>query len=289
MNKNLKQRPLMTLLISILLINSLNLFASSEIIEIENYRKTSSLPDTTSYTNITVQEAWLLLTNTSNGIQIPIDVRTDAEWMFEHIDTPSPENPRHHCVCEWDNETIVQEFMELYEGEEIILYCVQGFRSFNAVNILIDHGFNGTIYNMPGGINGWINAGYPTKKNQAPEKPTITGKHRGKTGEEYQYFISSIDPEGGDVFYYINWSDGSETLYIGPYSSGEEVKVSHVWLEEKTYTIEAIAWDILNAESDKATFEISMPKAKSLFYQVTIFLEKMWEFFLNNFSFLDLD
>jgi rhodanese-related sulfurtransferase len=273
-------------LISTLLINSLNLFAFSEIIETENYRKTSSLPDATTYTNITVQEAWLLLTNTSNGIQIPIDVRTDPEWMFEHIDTPAPENPRHHCICEWDNETIVQEFMELYEGEEIILYCTQGFRSFNAVNILIDHGFSGTIYNMPGGINGWINAGYPTKKNQAPEKPTITGKHRGKTGEEYQYFISTTDPESGDVFYYINWSDGSETLYLGPYPSGEEIQVSHVWLEEKTYTIEAMAWDILNAESDKATFEISMPKTKPLLCPVPIFFEIMWEFFLGIFNLL---
>ncbi len=289
MNKNLKQKSLITLLISVLLINSLNLFVSSEIIEIENYRKTSLLPDTTSYTNITVQEAWLLLTNTSNGIQIPIDVRTDPEWMFEHIDTPSPENPRHHCVCEWDNKTIVQEFIELYEGGEIIIYCAQGFRSFNAVKILIDHGFSGTIYNMPEGINGWINAGYSTIKNQPPEKPTITGRHKGKIEKEYQYLISTDDPEGGDVFYYINWSDGSETLYLGPYPSGKEIQVSHVWLEEKTFTIQAIAIDELQAESDMATFEVSMPKTKSLFYPVTIFLEKMWEFFLNNFSFLDLD
>ncbi|MBN2603447.1 MAG: rhodanese-like domain-containing protein [Candidatus Thermoplasmatota archaeon] len=280
MNKNLKMESLTTLLILVLLINSLNLFASSEIIEIENYKDTSSSLSNMGYTNITVQEAWLLLTNTSNGIQVPIDVRTDPEWMFERIDTPSPENPRHHCVCEWDNETIVQEFMDLYTGEEIILYCVQGFRSFNAVNILIDHGFVGTIYNMPGGINGWINAGYPTKKNQAPEKPTITGKHRGKTGEEYYYFISAIDPEGGDVFYYINWSDGSETLYMGPCSSGEEVQVSHVWLKEKTFTIQVIAYDELQAKSDMATFEVSMPKARTLFYHVPIFLEMMWEFFL---------
>ena len=52
-----------------------------------------------SYTNITVEQAWNFLTNTSNGIQIPIDVRYDNEWAVEHIDTPAPENPRHHCVC----------------------------------------------------------------------------------------------------------------------------------------------------------------------------------------------
>ena len=41
-----------------------------------------------SYTDITVQEAWDLLNNTSNGIQIPIDVRRNDEWNPEIIDTP---------------------------------------------------------------------------------------------------------------------------------------------------------------------------------------------------------
>jgi len=279
MNKNLKLRFLTTLLIIAILINSLILFASSEIIEIENNKNLPLLTDNTSYTNISVQEAWQLLTDTSNGIQIPIDVRTDPEWVFEHIDTPSPENPRHHCVCEWDDLTIVQEFMDLYEGKEIILYCVQGFRSYNAVNILIDNGFSGTIYNMPGGITEWINAGYPTKENQPPEKPTITGRSRGKTEKEYQYIISTNDPEEDDIFYYINWSDGSETQYIGPYSSGEEVTLSHTWLEEKTFTIQVIAWDVFQAESDMATFEVSMPKVKSIFNQMSIFIEMLREIF----------
>ena len=81
------------------------------------------------YTDISVEEAWTLLNDTSNGIQLPIDVRTDAEWASEHIDVNPPENPRHHCSCEWSNQSILQEFITSYEDKEIILYCLSGGRS----------------------------------------------------------------------------------------------------------------------------------------------------------------
>lgn len=221
-----------------------------------------SLPLDDGYTDLTVEEAWNLLSNVSNGIQIPIDVRTDPEWAMEHIDTPAPENPRHHCVCEWDNETILQEFMALYAGKEIILYCKSGTRSVNAANILVDNGFTGTIYNMLGGINAWKEAGYPTIANLPPETPTITGPTSGKAGEKYNYTISTIDPEGDVIYYYVNWSDSTSTEYLGPFESGEVVTVSHVWEEKGTYIIKVKAWDYYQGESDWATLEVSMPKSK---------------------------
>ena len=107
------------------------------------------------YTDITVDEAWNLLSDTSNGIQIPIDVRSDSEWIGEHIDTPFPENPRHHNFYEWDDYDVLQNFLSKYEGQEIIVYCRSGGRSVSAINILVDNGFSGTIYNMLGGITAW--------------------------------------------------------------------------------------------------------------------------------------
>jgi rhodanese-related sulfurtransferase len=113
--------------------------------------------------NITVDEAWTLLNDTSNGLQIPIDVRTEEEWRTEHIDTPSPENPRHHDYLEWADPNILQEFMSNYDGKEIIIYCGVGGRSKIAANILKENGFNGIIYNMLGGLTQWKNQGYPTE------------------------------------------------------------------------------------------------------------------------------
>ena len=183
---------------------------------------------------------------------------------MEHIDTPSPENPRNHCVCEWGNETILQEFISLYAGKEIILYCLAGSRSLMAAEILIENNFSGTIFNMLGGITAWKEAGYPTKSNQPPEKPTINGKIKVRAGIEYSYFISTNDPEDDSVFYYINWSDGTDTLYIGPYKSGEQINVNHTWKGDGTYLIKVKAWDQFQAESDWATLEVTMPKARSI-------------------------
>ena len=123
---------------------------------------------------------------------------------------------------------------------------------------------NGTIYNMLGGINAWKAAGFPTIANLPPETPTITGTTSGKAGEEYNFTISTNDPEGDIVYYYVNWSDNTSTLYIGPFASGEEVTVSRSWVEQGTYVVKVKAWDYYQAESDWATLEVIMPKSNGL-------------------------
>ena len=113
--------------------------------------------------DITVDDAWDLCSSVSNGIQIPIDVRTDSEWKNEHIDTPYPENPQHHNYLEWNNPDTLEDFLTYYEGKEIVLYCKLGGRSSAAADILVDNNFNGVIFNMIGGITEWKNQGYPVK------------------------------------------------------------------------------------------------------------------------------
>jgi len=216
------------------------------------------------YIDITVEEAWELLKDTSNGIQIPIDVRTDSEWAEEHIDTSSPENSKHHCLCELENQTTLQEFISLYEGEEIIVYCRSGARSVSASNMFVDNGFVGIIYNMVGGINAWKDAGFPTVPNLPPEKPTITGTTTGKPEELYNFTISTNDPEGDIVYYYVNWSDNTSILQIGPFASDEEVIISHFWLEKGSYIVKVKAKDYYQDESDWGTLEVSMPKNKAI-------------------------
>lgn len=113
------------------------------------------------YNDITVDQAWDLLSNTSNGIQIPIDVRTDGEWKEEHIDTPNPEHPRHHNYIDWNDPDVLNDFLTTYEGQELIIYCKAGGRSASAATILVQNGFNGVVYNMLGGITEWKNKRYP--------------------------------------------------------------------------------------------------------------------------------
>jgi len=49
--------------------------------------------------------------------------------------------------------------LEPYNDTEIVVYCLSGFRSLQASDILVANNFT-KIYNMLGGITTWIDAGY---------------------------------------------------------------------------------------------------------------------------------
>ena len=100
--------------------------------------------------------------------------------------------------------------------------------------------------------------------NTAPETPTITGEISGAARKEYKYTISTVDPDGDDVFYWILWFEGCPGVtWEGPYDSGEEVVFPYTWDEKGTHTISVKSKDSKGSESDWATLEVSMPKAKS--------------------------
>lgn len=102
--------------------------------------------------------------------------------------------------------------------------------------------FNGKIdelkvFKIPGG-------------NQPPNAPIISGPTSGIVSDDYNYTFIATDKEGDDLYLWIDWGDGSDTGWIGPYSSGEEVKLSPSWSEKGAYTIQAKAKDMRDAESD---------------------------------------
>ena len=99
--------------------------------------------------------------------------------------------------------------------------------------------------------------------NDPPVKPSIDGETSGKAGVSYPYTFETNDPEGLQVWYYIEWGDGSNTGWIGPYDSDEAITESHSWSIQGNYIIKAKAKDIFDAESDWAEFPITMPRDKS--------------------------
>ena len=113
-----------------------------------------------------------------------------------------------------------------------------------------------------------------------PDEPTITGPAKGNPEVEYDYTFVTTDPDGDRVYYNIEWGDGQTEEWFGPYDSGEEVIVSHIWAEMGTYTLKAKAKDTHNLESDWETLIVSMPRTKG--YQNTLFL-RFFEQFPNAF------
>lgn len=95
--------------------------------------------------------------------------------------------------------------------------------------------------------------------NLAPLTPTISGVKQGKTGKAQTYTIQSMDSNQDEVYYQINWGDGNQTGWIGPYSSGELVEIDHTWNADGTYTITARAKDTQDAMSEWGELEVKMP------------------------------
>jgi len=246
---------ILMLIISSILITSVN---SSN-----NENNINTFSGNNEYTDISVGEAWAMLNDTSNGIQYPIDIRTYPEWILVHIDTPKPENPKHHNFYEWGYPEILNEFLTTYHGEEIIIYCRSGIRSVTASNILIDNNFDGTIYNMLGGINAWTSTGLPTISKRPPDDPNIFGSSIGKPGLDINFSITTNDPENDYVNFSIELGNGIVINWSGPYESGEIVEKGHSCASKDNYTIRAKARGIYGAESDWTELEISMPKTKA--------------------------
>ncbi len=100
--------------------------------------------------------------------------------------------------------------------------------------------------------------------NYAPIKPTISGPTRGIPGINYTFVFKSTDPEGEDIYYYINWGDGTYTDWLGPYSSGEEITLEHNWSTTKIYTIKAKSKDVNQDESEFSNHNINIPRLKTI-------------------------
>jgi hypothetical protein len=123
----------------------------------------------------------------------------------------------------------------------------------------------------------WIQDG-----NEPPDEPSIDGPRNGKMEIKYDYNFTSTDPEGLNVWYYIDWGDGYNTDWIGPYKSGRTITKSHSWWETGEFIIKCKTKDIYNNESAWSEFEITIPRTKviassffSRFLDVFLVIERL--------------
>jgi len=100
--------------------------------------------------------------------------------------------------------------------------------------------------------------------NEPPNLPTITGPNAAQVGRTYDYTFSTTDPEGNDVWYFVEWGDEEIIYLFGPYESGEDVILKHSWNKQGTYTIRAKAKDVFDDESDWAELTVNTPRNKVL-------------------------
>jgi hypothetical protein len=120
------------------------------------------------------------------------------------------------------------------------------------------------------------NFNYP-KDNNPPNISDINGPAGGNAGIEYEYMISTTDPEGEQVYYKIDWGDGICSDWLGPYISGEKVMVNHTWADKAIYKIRVKAKDANGYQTFWSNpYIVNMPKNKII---SNLLLFKFLEYF----------
>jgi hypothetical protein len=102
----------------------------------------------------------------------------------------------------------------------------------------------------------WLDADYALVISpvlSGPDPPVLTGPTEGDIAVEHEFTVVTSDPDGSDVYYYIDWGDGTYTEWTGPHPSGEEVTVSHTWLEKGNHSVVAKAKNTFGTESPWST------------------------------------
>jgi len=101
------------------------------------------------------------------------------------------------------------------------------------------------------------------RDNQAPTDPTINGLTSVKVWVENEWTFFSTDSEGDNITYYVDWGDkcGGGTWY-GPYTSGEEVILSHRYTFSDKLIINSLAVDEHGSESNMTYFEVTITKSR---------------------------
>ena len=82
----------------------------------------------------------------------------------------------------------------------------------------------------------------------APFPPVIQGPSEGDVGRSIDFSFTTTDPGNSDVYYWVEWGDGSHEDWFGPCASGGCITLSHTWEDQGNYMITAKAKNTLECE-----------------------------------------
>lgn len=120
--------------------------------------------------------------------------------------------------------------------------------------------------------------------NTPPAIPEVTGPPQGKPGKPYLFNMVTTDAQEDNIYYFVDWGDDTTSNWLGPYVSGTEIHLTHIWTEQGDYTVKVKAKDSLDSESDWGTIQVIMPaEYKTMF---ATFLDNLFERFPHLFPIL---
>ena len=90
----------------------------------------------------------------------------------------------------------------------------------------------------------------PVTTSDPPVKPSIpNGPTQGIINIEYTFSSATTDPNGDQIYYMFSWGDGTQSDWLGPYTSGNTASAQHSWSDAGVYEVRVKAKDVNQAES----------------------------------------
>jgi PKD repeat protein len=93
--------------------------------------------------------------------------------------------------------------------------------------------------------------------NLPPLQPQMIGPFGGHRNTSYSYSVVTTDPDGNNVFYLIDWGDGSQNT-TSLFRSGYTIQLLHQWSTLGFYLVRVSAKDPSNATSDSYQVLVSI-------------------------------
>jgi len=85
--------------------------------------------------------------------------------------------------------------------------------------------------------------------NTPPTPPLLEKSTSGRVNENITLNVKSYDSEGDQVYYLLDWGDGNNSGWLGPYNQGVTTIIKHKWTRAGVYTVKAKAKDVHGALS----------------------------------------
>jgi hypothetical protein len=194
----------------------------------------------------------------------PTDGMTGISLSFT-LNSTDPDGHDIYYLVDWDDGTYCEWIGPYLSGEEVTLDHVwEDPDTYQIMVKAMDSNYLESDWSEPHIIT--------IIANQPPTKVTITGPTWGFGGKEYEFSFTSTDLENHNIYYSIEWDDGASSGWLGPYSSGEQIKLSHSWNLKNKYWIKAWAKDIMDSESQQASHQINILTNKANIYNKNLVL-----------------
>jgi hypothetical protein len=182
-----------------------------------------------------------------------------APYVFS-TRTSDPDNNRVKYGWDFDGDLIIDWWTDFYRSGNTMYIATRWLETGTYDIRVMAEDIHGAQSDFSSPHSMFIDDG-----STLPSIPRVRGSTSGKVDEVYEFTFVSTDPNGYNIYYKIEWGDGTgegEYGWIGPYSSGETITLTHTWNKIGKYNIHAIAKNINGYFSDPGTLPISISRIK---------------------------